>query len=804
MLVPINWLKDYIDIELSPEELAELLNLTGTAVESIKTLGEGLDNVRVGLLLDVKPHPDADKLSVTTVSIGQPETLQIVCGAKNIKPGDKVPVALIGAHLPNGLVIKPAKLRGVTSYGMLASRAELGMGADHGGIYILPDDVEVGKPLAEALGLDDTVLELEVTPNRPDCLSMIGMAREVGAVTERTMHKPQVTVTESTEKASDVASVEILDPDLCPRYSARIIRNVKVGPSPTWMQERLQKAGMRPINNIVDITNYVMLETGQPLHAFDFNTLHGHKIIVRRPKNGEHMQTLDGVVRELDDSMLVIADADRPVALAGVMGGENTEVSDETKDILLESAYFEPTSIMRTSRSLGLLSESSARFEKGIDPNGTVYAADRASKFMEDLAGGIVDRGVIDVYPRAIVAKRLPLRTDRVNAILGTKLGVDEISKICRRLEFTPEVIDRTAEMWVSVPTFRPDLEREIDLIEEVARIYGYNNIESTLPESGNKQGGLSLRQKIAESIKLRLVAAGLSEVITYSFTDPHDVDKLQVPEGDPMRWFVHLMNPLSEEVSVMRTTLISNLLKVLKYNVNREQYDVQIYEVGHIFWHEQGKELPDEETMVSIAMTGAWIPDEWYEKARSIDFFDLKGVIETVLDEVDVDVENWSVRQFTHPVLHPGRSAELLIGDDSIGFFGEIHPDVQAAYDIPRAYVAELNLNKLIDKASTFKGFTEIPKYPGISLDLAILVDDAVSNDRVLDVIKSAGGSLLKQVRLFDLYTGKGIPEGKKSMAYSMLFSAPDRTLTDQEALDAQDRIIEKLNKELGAEVRA
>jgi len=802
MLVPINWLKDYIDVDVSPDELAELLNLTGTAVESIKTLGEGLDNVRVGLLLDVKPHPDADKLSVTTVSIGQPETLQIVCGAKNIKPGDKVPVALIGAHLPNGLVIKPAKLRGVTSYGMLASRAELGMGADHSGIYILPEDVEAGKPLAEALGLDDTVLELEITPNRPDCLSMIGMAREVGAITQRTMHRPEVTVTESTEKASDVAGVEILDPDLCPRYSARIIRNVKVGPSPTWMQERLQKAGMRPINNIVDITNYVMLETGQPLHAFDFNTLHGHKIIVRRAKNSEHMQTLDGVVRELDDTMLVIADADRPVALAGVMGGENTEVSDGTKDILLESAYFEPTSIMRTSRSLGLLSESSSRFEKGIDPNGTVYAADRAARFMEELADGIVNKGVVDVYPRVILPKRLPLRTDRVNAILGTKLGVDEISRICRRLEFTPEVIDRTTEMWVSVPTFRPDLEREIDLIEEVARIYGYNNIRSSLPESGDKQGGLSLRQKIAESIKLRLVAAGLSEVITYSFTDPHDVDKLQVPEGDPMRWFVRLMNPLSEEVSVMRTTLIGNLLKVLKYNVNREQYDVQIYEVGHIFWHEQGKELPDEETMVSIAMTGARIPDEWYEKARSVDFFDLKGVIEAVLDEVDA--EGWSVRQFTHPVLHPGRSAELLIGDESIGFFGEIHPEVQAAYDVPRAYVAELNLNKLIDKANTVKGFTEIPKYPGISLDLAILVDGSISNDRVLDVIKSAGGSLLKQVRLFDLYTGKGVPEGKKSMAYSMLFSAPDRTLTDQEALDAQERIIRKLEKELGAQVRA
>lgn len=802
MLVSINWLKDYIDFDLSPEELSDKLNLTGTAVESIKHLGQDLGNVWVGIILDIKPHPNADKLSLTTVRIDRPEPLEIVCGAKNIKVGDKVPVATIGAHLPNGMEIKPAKIRGVTSYGMLCSKAELGMGADHGGIYILPDDIEVGVPLTKALLLDDTVIELEVTPNRPDCLSMIGVAREVGAITERKLRRPSVDLAESSEEASAVAVVEIIDPDLCPRYSARVIRDVKIGPSPTWMQQRLEKAGMRPINNIVDITNYVMLETGQPLHAFDFNTLHGGRIVVRRAKNREHLETLDGVVRELDESILVIADADRPVALAGIMGGGDTEVSDKTADILLESAYFNPSSIMRTSRSLGLLSEASARFEKGTDPNGTVYAADRAAAFMAEFAGGSVDEGVIDVYPKTIEPRQVPLRTDRVNAILGTDISLDEIKNILRRLELEVEVIDGTTEMWVLAPTFRPDLEREIDLIEEIARIYGYNNIRSTLPESSGKQGGLNLRQKLAESVKGRLVGAGLSEVLTYSLMDPNDIDKLQVPKGDPFRWFVRLLNPLNEELSVLRTTLLANLIKVLKYNVNREQYDVQIFEVGHTFWQESGKDMPDEEAMLGIALTGAWEQDEWYEKARSADFFDLKGAVESVLDELDIS--NWSVRQFTHPALHPGRSAELLIGEESVGYFGELHPNVQADFDIPRTYVAELNFNKLIDNASIQKEFSEIPKYPGITLDIAVLADDSVSNDQVLEVIKAAGKPLLKSVRLFDLYKGKGVPEDKKSMAYSMVFRATDRTLTDEEALDSRDKIVNRLSKELGAEIRA
>lgn len=802
MLVPIAWLKEYIDFELTPEELAEQLNLTGTAVESIKNLGEGLENVRVGQILDVRPHPNADKLSLTTINIAWEENLEIVCGAKNIKPGDKVPVALIGAHLPNGVEIKLAKIRGVTSQGMLCSQTELKLGQDTGGIYILPEDVEVGALFADAMELNDTVLELEITPNRPDCLAMIGIAREVGAITGNKLHKPAVSIIESAEKATDVAGVEIVDADLCPRYAARIIRGVKIGPSPSWMQQRLQKAGMRPINNIVDITNYVMLETGQPLHAFDLNTLASKKIIVRRARNSEHITTIDGVLRELDDSMLVIADAERPVALAGVMGGSDTEVTEKTVDILLESAYFEPKSIMRTSRNLGLLSESSARFEKGVDPNGTVYAADRAAQLMAEHAGGMVLEGIIDVYPERIEPKRLPLRTDRVNAILGTKLTLDEISKILNRLELSVKVIEGTTEMWVIVPTFRPDLEREIDLIEEIARIYGYNNIKSTLPESSGKQGGLNLRQKIAESIKTRLISSGLSEVITYSLFDPRDADKLQVTDGDPFRWFVKLMNPLSEELSVLRTTLLVNLIRVLKYNINREQYDVQIYEIGHIFWHEAGRELPDEETMLGIALTGAWSSDQWYEKARNIDFFDLKGVIESIMDEIGVD--GWSVRQFTHPSLHPGKSAEILINNEAIGYFGELHPDVQAAFDIPRAYIAELNFNKLIDKARVAKAFTEIPKYPAISLDIAVLVDQSVSHDQLIELIRTEGKPILEQASLFDLYTGKGIPEGKKSMAYSMVFRAPDRTLTDEEALEARERIITSLSRELGAEIRA
>ncbi|HEY3373719.1 MAG TPA: phenylalanine--tRNA ligase subunit beta [Candidatus Aquicultor sp.] len=802
MLVPISWLKDFVEFDMSPEELAEQLNLTGTAVESIKTLGEGLDHVRVGLLLDVQPHPNADKLSITTVSIGMPDTLQIVCGAKNIKRGDKVPVALIGAHLPNGIEIKPAKLRGVTSEGMLCSKAELGMGDDHSGIWILPNDIDVGALLADALGLDDTVLELEITPNRPDCLSMIGIAREVSAITDSTLDKPVAEVVEGPEKAADVTSVEILAPDLCPRYTARIIRGIKIGPSPTWMQQRLQKAGMRAINNIVDITNYVMLETGQPLHAFDFNLLHGHRIIVRRAYNDEKMETLDGVTRELDESMLVIADADHAVAIAGIMGGADSEVSDQTADILLESAYFEPTSITRTSRALGLSSESTSRFEKGTDPNGVIYAANMAAQLMEQLAGGIVDEGIIDVYPTPIEPKKLPLRLERVNAILGTDLSMDLVRDILDRLEIRTQVVNGTMEMWAFAPTFRPDLEREIDLIEEAARIYGYNNIKSHLPESSGKKGGLTARQKIAEMIKMQLVGSGLSEIITYSFVDPAEVAKLQAPEGDPFTWFVPLMNPLSEEQSVMRTTLLSGLIKTLRYNVNREQYDVQVFEVGHVFWKEKDGELPAQPTMLGIAMTGAWQEDQWYEKKQTVDFFDLKGVIEAVLDELNIG--NWSVRQFAHPSLHPGRSAELLIGEEPVGFLGELHPEVQAGLDVPATFVAELNFNTLINHAKVITEFTEIPRYPAVSLDIAVLVNDDVTNDALIEAIKKAGSALLESVRLFDVYRGKGIPEDKKSMAYSMTFRAPDRTLTDEEVLSVRERIVAKLNKELGAEIRA
>jgi phenylalanyl-tRNA synthetase beta chain len=807
VLVPLSWLREYIDVDLTPDVLAEELNLTGTAVESIKKMSEGLENVRVGLLEEVKPHPDADKLSVTTVNIGRPEKLQIVCGAKNIKPGDKVPVAMIGAHLPNGVEIKAAKLRGVASQGMLCSQTELKIGSDTSGIYILPEDVEVGALFAEAMGLDDTVLELEITPNRPDCLSIIGMAREVGAITNKKYVKPEVSFAETPEDATKVASVDIIDEDLCPRYTARVIRDVKIGPSPMWMQQHLQKAGMRAINNIVDITNYVMLEMGQPLHAFDFAIIKGSKIIVRRAKNGEKLETLDGVVRELDETMLVIADTDRAVALAGVMGGADTEVSENTVDILLESAYFDPKSIMRTSRSLGLLSESSARFEKGIDPNGCIEAADRAAQLMADLAGGKVSKGIVDVYPKKIEPKKLPVRTNRVNSILGTNLSISQVQDIVERLEIKTEVVGGTSEMWAYAPTFRPDLEREIDLIEEIARVYGYNRIESTLPESGAKLGGLSREQKTTESIKMRLIAAGVSEVITYSFVDPADVDNLQVLDGDPYKWFVKLVNPLSEEQSVLRTTLLTGLLKVLKHNVNREQFDVQIFEIGHVFAMEEGKDLPQEDSMLGVVLSGAWKGDKWYGKARSIDYFDLKGVVEAVLEEIGIDGgsgEGWSVRSFTHPALHPGRSAELLIDDEPVGYFGELHPDAQAAFGLPKTYVAEISHSKLLKNAEDSKQYKEIPKYPGITLDIAVLVDDNMPQADLMEVIKSAGGSVLESVNLFDLYTGKGIPEGKKSLAYSMTFRALDRTLTDEEALNARGRILNKLAKEAGAEIRS
>lgn len=809
MKVSLNWLKEYVDFNLFAEELAERFNMTGTAVESIDYLGQELKDVVVGQIKTIRSHPNADNLTLCLVNVGDRD-LQIVCGARNMKEGDKVPVALVGAVLPSGFQVKKTKIRGIESEGMMCSEAELGLGEDTSGLMILSQDIKVETNLAEALNLIDVIFELDITPNRPDCLSLIGIAREVAVITGGKLKMPAIEINETSKYAHEAVEVEIVDGELCPRYGARVITDVTIGPSPLWLQRKLLKAGMRPINNVVDVTNYVMLELGQPLHAFDFEKIKGKKVIVRRARKDEVLLTLDNFLRKLDEEMLVIADTKEPIALAGVMGGAYSEVSENTKTILLESANFNPVSIMRTSRKLGLLSESSNRFEKGVDPNGAIRALARAAQLIIETAGGAILKDPVDVYPQPIHPRTIRLRPARANNVLGINISDGEMIQILESIELKvsqssclPTGRDTKTQFDVIVPTFRPDLEREIDLIEEIARLYGFDKIPSTLPASREKRGSLSFEQKISRQIKDFLIAAGLNEVITYNFIDPVVLDKLRLPDDNPLRKVIKLKNPLSEEQSIMRTSLIPGLLQVIQHNVNRGEYNVRIFEIGRTFFLDNHKILPKETVTISGALTGTWEGRQWYKTEEALDFFDVKGLISHLLESLGI--KDWLVTQAIHPIFHPGRCAEVIANNQVIGIFGEIHPDIQIAYDLPeRVVVFELEEKKLISLANLIRSFTMLPKYPGITLDLAVVVDKKVSTEEVEKIITQWGTALLKKIELFDLYAGKQVLPGKKSLAYSLTYRADDRTLTSEEVSKIHDRVIKKLKEELKAEIRA
>ena len=808
MKVSLNWLKEYVDFDLTPEALAEELDMSGTGVESIRYFGRDVQNIVVGQIKQIDKHPNADKLTVCQVDIGKRELLNIVCGAPNAKEGAVVPLALVGARLPNGFEIKQAKIRGAVSEGMMCSEAELELGEDASGLMMLEEGAPIGEEISKFLGLEDVVLELEITPNRPDCLGMIGIAREVAAITGNPLRIPQIDLVENGEKAEDYAQVEIIDTDLCPRYTAKIIKDIRIMSSPRWMQQRLERAGVRPINNVVDITNYIMLETSQPLHAFDYDRLAENRIVVRRAKKGETMVSLDDVTRQLDSSMLVIADAKEPVALAGVMGGLYSEVSATTKSILLESAHFNPRSIMRTARRLGLQSEAAARFEKHIDPSGTLYAANRAAQFMAEIGGGHVLKGQVDVYPNPIKASSTDISTGKVNQFLGTRLSKARMVGILQSLQF--EVSERkkekgsrlkAADLRVTIPTFRPDLEREIDLIEEIVRLYGYNKVKSTLPESRGNRGGLTSRQKMERRTREFLISAGLREVIGYGFINPGDFDKMGLSPDCPLRQVVNLLNPLSSEQSVMRSTLIPGLLTMAKYNVNREQSNVQVFEMGRVFKISK-KQLPYEIFTLGGVLTGSWHSHQWYEESEEVDFFDMKGVIGTLFDYLNID--DWHLISAEHPSFHPGRCAELLIENQTIGIMGEIHPEVQRAFDLPeRIKCFEINLDKLYSYAQSMKKFEEIPRFPGVLLDIALVVDEETRVSELEKTIREKGGRLLKSIDLFDVYQGDQLEKGKKSIAFSLCFRADDRTLDLNEIKKIHGRIVDKLGT-LGAELRS
>ncbi|WP_422445425.1 phenylalanine--tRNA ligase subunit beta [Thermoanaerobacterium sp. DL9XJH110] len=793
MLVPISWLKEYVDVNIGIEELTAKLTMSGSNVEGVEILGRDIDKVVIGEIKKVEKHPNADKLLVTQVSTGT-QVLQIVTGATNIKENDKVPVALPGSTIHGGQKIHSAKFRGVESEGMLCSARELGLD-DHGlpedmrdGILILPENAPVGADIKDYLSLEDTVIDFEITPNRPDCLSIIGMAREAAATLKSDLHLPRISITEEAEERIDeMAGITIEAEDLCSRYVARMAKDVKIGPSPLWMQRRLQACGVRPINNIVDITNYVMMELGQPLHAFDYEKLDGRSLIVRRGKSHEKIITLDGVERAVSEEMLVIADKSKPVAIAGVMGGADAEISHSTKWILLESANFSGPSIRKTSRKLGLRSEASMRFEKGIDPNLCHIAADRACQLIEELGVGKVLKGSIDVYPRKVNSRRIPLRPEKVNQVLGTRLSTDEMVDILNRLELRVE--ETPAGIFVNIPTFRTDISKEADLIEEIARIYGYDRLPSTLPRGDATQGGLNTRQKIMEDIKQVLMGCGFSEIYTYSFVSPKVFDSINAPKDSPLRRAIALLNPLGEDQSIMRTTMIPNILDVIKYNLNQKVEEIRLFEAGTVYLPEELplKELPYEKKRLTLGICG-----------KSMDYYDLKRVIETIFCKLRI--QKYLFMPEKHFAFHPGRCAKIMLETGELGIVGEIHPDVLENYDIKkRTYVAEIDLDLLLENACTTIRFKPLPKFPASDRDLAIVVEDRVLAGDIIEAIKEAGGELLEKVELFDVYKGGQIPRGFKSMAFSLTYRAAERTLTDTEVNDVHARIkahlVEKFN---------
>jgi len=801
MIVTYNWLKEFVDFDMPPEELSDLLTMIGLEVEGITSMGGGMDDVVVAQVLEKERHPNADKLSLCQVHNGK-ETVQVVCGAQNFNAGDKVVLAQTGAVLPGDFRIKRSKIRGCESMGMLCSEKELGLSDESDGIMVLPRDMQTGIPLFQALGLKDTIFEIGLTPNRADCLSVIGIAREVAAKLGKNLLSPEYHVPEEGPSVDENASVAVEDNELCPRYAARYVTGCKIAPSPAWMVRRLNAVGIRSINNVVDITNYVLMEYGHPLHAFDHALLAGGKIIVRRADDGEKFRTLDGQERVLTSADLTIRDTEKVVALAGIMGGENSEISKNTTDILIESAFFSPTAIRRTSKRLGMHTESSHRFERGADISILPMALDRAASLMVELAGGVVSRGRIDVYPKPVQPCCIPLRLDRVKQILGITLESDKVSDIFVNLGFSV-TSEKAGELLVSVPTFRVDIEREIDLIEEVARLNGYEKIPASMPLARTSSERPPRNQVLEKRLRNLLVSQGLCEVINYSFIHPCSFDKILLGEGDPRRNIVSILNPLTEDQSVMRSTLLPGLLETAARNISFRNLSPHLFEMRRVYLPAKDTDLPEEPVYAAGLLCGARDPEGWHRKRESVDFFDVKGLMENILDAFAinkavfnaVNVENY---------YHPGKSCSIMIGNRKLGSFGEIHPTVQENFGIDApVYYFELNFEELSSCCNDKTEIVPPPRFPDTFRDIAMLLDESLETGAVMGCIRENKIKELENIELFDLYTGEGVPSGHKSIAVRLRYRSPDRTLTDEEVNRLHQRIIDNLLKKLKIAIR-
>lgn len=804
MRVSYKWLQEYVDLtDVSPEELAEKITLTGIEVDEVIRRDDGVKNIVTGHVLECKKHPNADQLSLCLVDIGEEEPVQIVCGAPNVDKGQKVIVAKPGARLPGGVKIKKAKIRGEVSNGMICSLEELGIEnrvipreyAD--GIYILPEDTPVGIDAIPLLDLDDTVLVFDLTANRADCLSMIGVAYEVAAILNQPVRLPEVkNKSGNGERVDDYISIQVANPEDAPIYTAKVIKNVKIGPSPLWLQNRLIASGIRPHNNVVDITNYILLEYGQPLHAFDYDRLGSKEILVRRAQPGEKIVTLDDVERELTEDDLVITNGKEPVALAGVMGGANSEVTEETTTVLLESAFFNRITIRKTSKYHGLRSEASSRFEKGVDPNRVREAAERAAALMVELAGGEVVAGMAEFAELETKPVEIQIELTKMKRFLGMTLTLDEVTTILERLQFSYQVNDETIA--VQIPSRRWDLEIPEDMYEEIARIYGYDKIPFTLPEGSQTQGRLTPYQKKRRIVREVLEGAGLYEAITYSLTKSEKYGQFTSIDVEPVR----LMMPMSEEHAELRISLLPHLLDAVAYNQARKNNDTCLYEIGSIFIN-QGKNVqPKEVEHVAGVLTGLYVNHPWQGEKIPVDFFIVKGILEQLFAKLNV-AERITYEKAELDGMHPGQTAHILIDDEVVGFLGKIHPEREKAYDVKNVFAFEINLEKLLKEELPESIYEPVPRFPAITRDIALIVDKDIEAYELQQVIKESGGKLLQNVKVFDVYEGEHVAEGKKSIAFTMEFFDPERTLTDEEVNEINDRIVERLRIVHEAELR-
>ncbi len=807
MNTSLNWIKAMVPgLDVTDQAFRDAMTLSGTKVENFTAFDKNLDKIVVGQIESVEKHPDADKLVICQVNVGS-ETVQIVTGAPNIpvgSSGQKVPVVLDGGRvagghdggaLPeDGIKIKKGKLRGVESFGMMCAIEELGSSrefypdAPENGIYILGDDAQVGEDAVHYLGLDDTVFEYEITNNRVDCYSIIGIAREAAATFRKPFTPPVVTETGNAEDINDYVKVDVEATDLCSRYTARLVKNIKLAPSPKWMQRRLASAGIRPINNIVDITNYVMEEYGQPMHAYDYDTLAGGKIVVRRAKDGEKFMTLDGQERTLDSDMLMICDGEKAVGLAGIMGGENSKITDDVKTMLFEAATFDGTNIRKATKRLGLRTDASGKFEKGLDPENALAAMNRACQLIEELGAGEIVGGVVDVYPNKKERVRVPFEPERINALLGTNVSVEEMLGYFKMLELDYD----EAKQELIIPTFRQDLLRTADIAEEVARFFGYANIPTTLPHGASTMGKISFKQRVEDVAGEIAQFCGFSQAMTYSFESPKVFDKLKLAADAEERKTVVISNPLGEDFSIMRTLPLNGMLNSLATNYNRRNKDVKLYELAKVYVPVEGEDLPDERVQFTLGFYGDG------------DFFTMKGVVEEFLEKIGMSARPEYDPEAGKTFLHPGRQAEILYKDTVIGYLGEVHPDVADTYGLgERTYIAVLDLPEILPFASFDRKYEGIAKFPAVTRDISMVMPKTVLVGEVEKIIEKRGGKLLEKYNLFDIYEGAQIKEGFKSVAYTISFRAKDRTLEDKDIQPIMEKILGDLSG-MGIELRS